>query len=140
MAKKRTVSRRRYRKKTKTRKRKNVIRGGLPLLKIGFLGYLFSLAKNKYPYEVDKYTDSFEDSDEAQYKYLQELEPDKMNQLLEVNPDPKVLGEYNVDREEFNDIKQELLQYGFPYVFPDEETEEKLKRQETAQRKERNDF
>ena len=100
---KRTVGRRRKSGKktstsTRNKKRKNVIRGGLPLVKsVAILSYLFGEAKNKMSESVKTYlekkTGGFADT-KVQFEYLNtELRGSdgdsktKLDELLKIPPD-----------------------------------------------------
>jgi len=88
---KRQVARRRKSgKKTRNRnkKRKNVIRGGLPLAKsVAILSYLFGEAKTKMPDSVQTYVGEREADVKLQFDYLNTLGNDGIHDLLKTRPD-----------------------------------------------------
>jgi hypothetical protein len=88
---KRQVARRRKSgKKTRNRnkKRKNVIRGGLPLAKsVAILSYLFGEAKTKMPDSVQIYVGEREADAKVQFDYLNTLGNDGIHDLLKTPSD-----------------------------------------------------
>ena len=128
MAKK---SRHRYRKRgKKTRKRKNVIRGGIPLnkLKLALLSYLFKHAQNE---GLIKPTTETVTADE-QYQVLNGLD----------NHDKEILNNGIQNNHPSSNGYPELKDYdvknfNFDIEFPDEQTIKTIKMQEEAQRKEK---
>jgi hypothetical protein len=91
---KRTVARRRN--KTRIRKRKNVIRGGVSLAKsVAILSYLFGEAKNEIPESVQTYVGEKEADAKVQFNYLNdELGSDRISELLkDKTPDTEIYPE-----------------------------------------------
>ena len=127
MAKK---SRRRYRKKTKTRKRKNVIRGGISLtpLKTAILAYLFKHAQND---GFIKPTTGTVTADE-QYRVLNGLDNREKGDLnIGIQNNPPDSNKYPVLKD------HNFKDFDFDGVFLGEQNEKTIDMQEEAQRREK---